>query len=80
MTTRTREVFHSSLTRMGWVVREGGQTISLHSNQKEAETAARLAGSKVYLSGGTAEAVFHKVDGSVREKRTYGRDREFHPG
>ena len=80
MTARKREVFHSSLTRMGWVVREGGETISLHRNQKEAEAAACLASRKAYLSGGTAQAVFHKVDGSVREKRTYGRDREHHSG
>jgi len=80
MTTRKCEVFHSSLTRTGWVVREGGETISLHRNQKEAEMAARLASRKVYLSGGIAQAVFHKVDGSVREKRSYGRDPEHHPG
>jgi len=65
---------------MGWVVREGGETISLHRNQKEAEMAARLAGRKAYLSGSIAQAVFHKVDGSVREKCTYGRDRDHHAG
>jgi Uncharacterized protein conserved in bacteria (DUF2188) len=79
MTTRKCEVFHSSLTKKGWVVREGGETISLHHSQKEAEMAARLASRKVYLSGGTAQAVFHKVDGSVRERRTYGRDAEHQP-
>ena len=76
MTTKKIEVFHSSLTKMGWVVREGGETISLHRNQKEAEMAARLAGRKAYLNGSIAQAVFHKVDGSVRERRTYGRDSE----
>ena len=80
MTTRIREVFHSSLTKLGWVVREGGETISQHRNQKEAETAARIAGRKAHLNGGIAQAVFHKVDGSVREKRTYGRDPEHRPG
>ena len=80
MTTRKCEVFHSSLTKIGWVVREGGETISQHRNQKEAEMAARVAGRKAFLNGGIAQAVFHKVDGSVRERRTYGRDNEHHPG
>ena len=80
MTIRKREVFHSSLTKIGWVVREGGETISQHRNQKEAEMAARIAGRKAFLNGGIAQAVFHKVDGSIRERRTYGRDREHHPG
>ena len=80
MTTRRREVFHSTLTRLGWVVREGGETLSRHRNQKEAETAARLASRKVFLSGGFAEVVFHKVDGTVRERRSYGHDGEPQPG
>jgi Uncharacterized protein conserved in bacteria (DUF2188) len=80
MTTRKREVFHSSLTKMGWVVREGGETISQHRNQKEAEMAARLCGRKAYLDGGLGQAVFHKIDGTIREERTYGRDPERRPG
>ena len=80
MTTRKREVFHSSLTKLGWVVREGGETLSQHRNQKEAEMAARIAGRKAYLNGSIAQAVFHKVDGSVREKRNYGRNSVHRPG
>ena len=72
MTTTRREVFHSTLTRLGWVVREGGETLSRHRNQKEAETAACLASRKAVLSGAIAEAVFHKVDGTVRARRSYG--------
>lgn len=73
MKTTRREVFHSSLTRLGWVVKEGGETLSRHRSQKEAELAARLACRKAYLSGGLAQAVFHKSDGSIREERSYGR-------
>jgi len=80
MTTRKREVFHSSLTKLGWVVREGGETISQHRSQKEAEMAARLCGRKAYLNGGLGQAVFHKTDGTIREERTYGRDPQQRPG
>jgi len=60
--------------RAGWVVREGGETLSLHRNQKEAEKAARLAGREAHLHGGIGQAVFHRRDGSIRAARWYGDD------
>ena len=80
MSKRRLEVFHSSLTKMGWVVREGGETLSRHRSQRDAEQAARLAGRKAHLQGSLAQAVFHKKDGSIREARIYGRDPEHRPG
>jgi hypothetical protein len=75
-----RMVFHSSLTKNGWVVIEGGETISRNSNQKANEAAAIAAGRKAYRDGGLGQAVLHKSDGTIREERTYGKDPERHPG
>lgn len=75
-----RNVFHSSLTKTGWVVTEGGETVSRHGNQKDAETAARKAGRKAHAKGGLGQAVLHKRDGTIREERTYGKDPERTPG
>jgi len=75
-----RHVFHSSLTKQGWAVTEGGETVSRHRNQKEAETATRNAGRKAYSEGGLGQAVLHKSDGTIREERTYGKDPERTPG
>ena len=80
MPKQTRKVFHSSLTKTGWVVTEGGETVSRHSNQKGAETAARKAGRKTQAEGGLGQAVLHKRDGMIREERTYGKDPERTPG
>jgi len=70
------EVFHSSLRKKGWVVREGGETLSQHCSQKEAEEAARVAGRNTHHHGGIGQAVFHRRDGSIREARICGRDPE----
>ena len=75
-----RKVFHSSLTKKGWVVTEGGETVSRHENQKDNEAAAIAAGRKAYEDGGLGQAVLHKSDGSIREERTYGKDPERTPG
>ena len=75
-----RLVFHSSLTRNGWVVTEGGETVSRNSNQKANEAAAIAAGRKAYQVGGLGQAVLHKSDGSIREERSYGKDPERTPG
>jgi Uncharacterized protein conserved in bacteria (DUF2188) len=80
MAKQTRKVFHSSLTKTGWVVTEGGQTVSRHTNQKGAETAARIAGRRAFEDGGLGQAVLHKRDGTIREERTYGKDPERTPG
>jgi len=80
MAKSKRHVFHSSLTKQGWAVTEGGETVSRHRNQKEAETAARNAGRKAYSEGGLGQAVLHKSDGTIREERTYGKDPERTPG
>ena len=75
-----RLVFHSLLTKAGWVVTEGGETVSRHRTQKGAETAARIAGRLAYDGrGGLGQAVLHKSDGSIREERTYGEDPESTP-
>jgi hypothetical protein len=80
MAKQKRKVFHSSLTKSGWVVTEGGETVSKHANQKESEVAATAAGRKAYEDGGLGQAVLHKSDGVIREERTYGKDPERHPG
>jgi hypothetical protein len=80
MAKQKRKVFHSSLTKKGWVVTEGGETISRNSNQKANEAAAIAAGRKAYEGGGLGQAVLHKSDGSIREERTYGKDPERTPG
>jgi hypothetical protein len=79
MTTRRLEVFHSTLTRLGWVVRGGGETLSRHRNQTEAETAACLASRKAVSNGAIAQAVSHKMDGTVRARRSFGHDGERRP-
>ena len=80
MAKQKRHVFHSSLTKNGWVVREGGETVSRHTNQKGAETAARIAGRRALEDGGLGQAVLHKANGEIREERTYGKDPERTPG
>ena len=80
MATNRRQIFHSTRTRLGWAVREGGETLSRHRTQKEAESAARAASRDAWLSGGLAQAVLHKKDGTIREEHTYGRDPHSSPG
>ena len=80
MAKQKRIVFHSSLMKTGWVVREGGETVSRHSSQKESEAAAIAAGRKANQDGGLGQAVLHKSDGTIREERTYGKDPERRPG
>jgi Uncharacterized protein conserved in bacteria (DUF2188) len=80
MAKQTRKVFHSSMTKNGWVVTEGGETVSRHSNQKANEAAAIAAGRKAHEDGGLGQAVLHKANGEIREERTYGKDPERTPG
>jgi hypothetical protein len=80
MAMQKRKVFHSSLTKTGWVVKEGGEVVSRHTNQKVAETAARKAGRQAHDRGGLGQVVLHKRDGTIREERTYGKDPERTPG
>ena len=42
MAKHKRHVFHSSRTKTGWVVTEGGETVSRQTNEKGAETAPRI--------------------------------------
>ena len=79
MAKQKRKVFHSSLTKTGWVVTEGGETVSRNSNQK-ANAAAIAAGRKAFEDGGLGQAVLHKANGVIREERTYGKDPERTPG
>ena len=80
MAKQRRHVFHSSLTKTGWVVREGGETVARNNNQKANEAAAIAAGRKAYEDGGLGQAVLHKSNGEIREERTYGKDPERSPG
>ena len=59
MAKQKRKVFHSSLAKNGWVVTEGGETVSRNSNQKANEAAAIAAGRKAYEDGGLGQAVLH---------------------
>jgi hypothetical protein len=79
MARTRRAVFHSSLTKMGWAVIKGGQTVSRHRNQKDAEFAATSAGRNMRENGGLGRVVLHKSDGTIREERTYRKDPERHP-
>ena len=80
MAKQTRKVFHSSMTKNGWVVTEGGETVSRNSNQKANEAAAIAACRKIQKDGGLSQAVMHKANGEIREERTYGKDPERTPG
>jgi hypothetical protein len=80
MAKQKRHVFHSSLTKKGWVVTEGGETVSRNSNQQANEAAAIGAGRRAYTEGGLGQAVLHKSNGEIREERTYGKDPERTPG
>ena len=64
-------VFHSTLTRNGWEVREGGETVSCHSNQPECEAAAVASALQVNDKGGLAQAVLHESDGTIRQQRSF---------
>jgi hypothetical protein len=66
-----RHIFHPTLTRRGWEVREGGESLSQHRNQRECERAAIAAARRDCLKGLLAEVVLHKRDGSVRVQRAF---------
>ena len=80
MATQMRRVFHSTLTKTGWIVSEGGEIVSRNSNQGANEAAAIAAGQKANQDGSLGQVVLHKNDGTIREERTYGRDPERTPG
>ena len=46
MAKSIRHVFHSTLSRKGWIVTEGGEIVARNSNQKANEAAAIAAGRK----------------------------------
>jgi hypothetical protein len=75
-----RQVFNSSLSKNGWIVTSGGETLSQHEKQEESEAAAIAAAKEVHQGGGLAQAILHKSDGTIREERTYGKDPERTPG
>ena len=58
-------IFHSTLTRRGWEVREGGETVSRHPNQQECEAAAVTCARQVNEGGGLARAVLHESDSTI---------------
>ena len=81
MAKQQRQVFHSIQTKKdGWVVLLDQQVVSKHANQKEAEQAAIEEARATYEDGGLGQAVLHKLDGQIREERTYGKDPEKTPG
>jgi hypothetical protein len=63
-----RKVFHSSMTKTGWVVTEGGETVSRNGDQKANEAAAIAAGQKANQDGSLGQVVLHKNDGTIRER------------
>ncbi len=69
-----RKVYHSVPTKDGWVVKQGGKTVSNHRTQAASEKAAVSRGHQAQNSGGLGQAVLHKADGKIREERTYGAD------
>ena len=46
--------FHSTLTRRGWEVREGGETVSRHPSQQECEARLHDAGARFTVLGDEA--------------------------
>jgi hypothetical protein len=75
-----RKVYHSSPSKDGWKVTQGGKTLSNHRTQQTSEKAAIVQGRRAYNQGGLGQAVLHKSDGEIREERTYGKDPEKTPG
>ena len=66
-------IFHSTRTRKGWIVREGGEPISYHPNQKDCERAAIAAARRDWEERGLfTRVILHKRDGTVRMARSYG--------
>jgi hypothetical protein len=71
MPTQRQHIFHSTLTRQGWEVREGGEPISRHRNQRECESAAIEAARQDCLQGLLTKAILHEQDGTVRAALTF---------
>jgi uncharacterized protein DUF2188 len=67
-------IFHSTKTRSGWVVREGGETLSSHVDQRKCERAAIEAARRDAEYGGQARAILHQPDGTVRREWNFGAD------
>ena len=71
-----RQVFHSVLTKKGWVVKKGTVTVGTYDTQLQAEKVAKERGRAAYASGGLGQAVLHKSTGLIRTEHTYGNDPE----
>jgi len=69
-----RKVYHSVATKDGWAIKDGGKVVATHPTQKRNEAAAIKLGRKFEKTGGLAQAILHKQNGTIREERTYGRD------
>jgi len=70
-------VFHTVRIKAGWAVKEGGEVISVHRNQKTCWTAALATCRAAHRQGIPIKAVLHRKDGSVREERLYSRPSYF---
>ena len=73
MSASRGHIFHSTRTKKGWEVREGGEPISRHPNQRECERAAITAARQDWEERRLlTRAILHKRDGTIRVTRTYG--------
>jgi hypothetical protein len=65
-------IFHSTRTRSGWIVREGGEVLSSHIDQRNCEQAAIEAARRDAANGWQARAILHKPDGTVHGEWNFG--------
>ncbi len=79
----SREVFHIVHTQDDgkWhVSKVGGANVSRHDTKDEAVTAGRKLARELHQSGGLAQVVVHREDGSFETEHTYGDDPRRTPG
>ncbi|MCX8572048.1 MULTISPECIES: DUF2188 domain-containing protein [Hyphomicrobiales] len=69
----SQHTFHTIPCRQGWRVKEGGEILSTHPTQKEGWDAAVKASRLTLAQGKRCRAILHRLDGSIREERVYGR-------
>jgi len=65
--------FHTVPCKQGWRVKEGGEVLSTHLTQKAGWDAAIRASRLTVAQGKRCKAILHRIDGSIREERAYGR-------
>ena len=65
----SKKNFHVVRSESGWSVRKGGNKLSSHRTQKNAEMSAIQKARRT-----RSEVVVHGRDGKFREKNSYGND------